>query len=285
MNGKKDDFEPVFDSPDEELQYYESYKEERDLILEYSQVNLKNTSVVNVLGIGVDNITRAQAVAKVMQMIKEGGVHHIVPMNPYKLMKTRGSNDLRVLINKADIHLPSGGGLMWAARKLKRPLKEQVLLISFMMDLVRISEIKEFSIFTVGGKPEVSEAAFSNIRKSFPKIRIVGHHGGYFDKDREKAVVEAMRKSEANIFFIGLGFPKEDRWIQSIRKDFMNAVFISVGGSIDILSGTIKKAPPYFMDRGLDWFYRIITRPWRIDRFFRTIWFFIRVKLKGFTAK
>lgn len=285
MSGKNDDFEPVFDSPDEEMQYYDSYKEERDLILEYNQVSLDDASIVNILGIGVDNITRAQAVVKVMNMIKEGGVHHIVPMNPYKIMKTRSSVDLSVLINKADIHLPSGGGLMWAARKLKKPLKEQILLLSFMMDLVRISEIKEYPIFIVGGKPEVAEMAFANIRKSFPKIRIVGRHGGYFNKDREKAVVEAMRKSEAAIFFVGLGFPKEDRWIQKIRKDFTKGVFISVGGSIDIVSGSIKKAPSYFMERGLDWFYRIITKPWRIDRLFRTIWFFIKVKFKGMTVR
>jgi N-acetylglucosaminyldiphosphoundecaprenol N-acetyl-beta-D-mannosaminyltransferase len=263
---------------------YDSYKEEQDLILEYNQVKLDDVNVVNILGVGIDNVSRAQAVVKVMDMIKEGGVYHIVPMNPYKLMRTKSSSDLSVLINKADMHLPSGGGLMWAGRKLKKPFKEQVLLLSFMMDIVRIAEIKEYPIFIVGGKPEVTEMAFFNIKKSFPHIRIVGRHGGYFNTEREKAVVEAMRKSEARIFFVGFGFPKEDRWIQKIRKDFNNGVFISIGGSIDIISGSTKKAPAYFMERGLDWFYRIITRPWRIDRVFRTLMFFIRLTIKGFSA-
>jgi len=273
--------EPVFD----EMSHYDSYKEERDLILEYNQVALDDANIVNILGIGIDNITRSQAVVRVMNMIRDGGVYHIVPLNPYKLMKTKSNVELSALINKADIHLPSGGGLFWAANKLGKPLKEKILLLSFVMDIVRIAEIKEYPIFIVGGKPEVAEMAFFNIRKSFPKIRIVGRHGGYFNKGREEAVIEAMRKSEARIFFIGMGFPKEDRWIQKIRKEFHNGVFISVGGSIDIISGSIKKAPAYFMERGLDWFYRIISKPWRVDRFFRTLSFFIRVTLKGFFTK
>jgi len=178
------------------------------------------------------------------------------------------------------MRIATGSGVRWASRVLKNPLKETISLLSFMMDIVRIAEIKEFSIFLVGGKPEVVEQAFFNIRKSFPKIRIVGRHGGYFSPDREKSVVEAMRKSEANIIFAGLGFPKEDKWIHKIRGEFKNTVFISVGGCIDIISGQVKKAPAFFMSRNLDWFYRIITKPWRLGRFLRVVFFFIRVVLK-----
>ena len=268
----------------DEMDYYDSYKES-DLILEYNQVTLDDAGVVNILGIGIDNITSPQAVVRVLNMIKDGGVYHIVPINPYKLMRAKSNTELNALINKADIHLPSGGGLLWAAKMLRKPLKEKILLLSFMMDIIRIAEIEEHPIFIVGGKSEVAEMAFFNIRKSFPKIRIVGRHGGYFNKTRETAVIEAMRKSEACIFFVGLGFPKEDRWIQKIRKEFRNGVFISVGGSIDIISGSIKKAPAYFMERGLDWFYRIISKPWRIGRLFRMLYFFISVIMKRLLAK
>ncbi|HPX92005.1 MAG TPA: WecB/TagA/CpsF family glycosyltransferase, partial [Spirochaetota bacterium] len=89
--------------------------------------------------------------------------------------------------------------------------------------------------------------------------------------------IEAIRKSEANIILVGLGFPKEDKWINSIRHEFKNAVLISVGGSFDTISGTIKKAPDYFMENGLDWFYRIVTRPWRYLRLLRLSLFFLNV--------
>lgn len=260
--------------------YYESYKEERDLILEYNQVDMADSKITNIQGIGIDNITRAQAVVRVMDMIKSGGVYHIVSLNPYKLLRFKGNADLRIVCNTADMHLPAGAGLEWAGKMLKTPLKERIPVLSFMMDLIRISEIKEFSFFLVGGKPEIAERAFFNIRKSFPKIRIVGRHGGYFSEEREKSVIEAIRKSEPNIIFVGLGFPREDRWIYKIRKEFKNAIFISVGGCIDIISGEVKKAPAFFMEHGLDWFYRIITKPWRIGRLIGTAFFFLSVIAK-----
>ncbi len=265
--------------PDDGI-YYDSYKEDRDLILEYNQVTLSDVTISNVLGIGIDNMTREQAVARVIDMIKNGGVHHVMCLNPYKLMRIRASNDLRVISNMATMHINSGGGLAWASRMLKAPLKERIPVLSFMMDIIRIAHIKEFTIFMVGGKPEIAERAFFNIRKSFPRIRIVGRHGGYFSDEREGAVIEAMRKSEANIIFVGLGFPREDQWIQRIKNDFKNTVFITVGGCIDIISGEVKKAPNFFMERGLDWFYRIITRPWKVGRILRVKQFFITVVFK-----
>lgn len=257
--------------------YYDSYKEERDLVLEYNQVDLSDARITNVMGIGVDNITRQQAVVRVMEMIKTGGVYHIIPLNPYKIIRFKANADLRLIAGAADMRLPSGAGIQWAAKMLKTPIRERIDILSLIMDVVRISEIKEFSIFLVGGRPEITERAFFNIRKSFPKIRIVGRHGGYFSEDREKSVIEAMRKSEANIVFVGLGFPREDKWIHRIKNEFRNAVFISIGGSIDIISGEVKKAPAFFMERGLEWFYRIITKPWRIGRFMRVVFFFVSV--------
>ncbi|MCP4135730.1 MAG: WecB/TagA/CpsF family glycosyltransferase [bacterium] len=260
--------------------YYDSYKEDRDLVLEYNQVDLNSINMINIGGIGVHNLTRTEAVARVLQMIKEGGIYHVIPLNPYKIRKINKSADLKLLSDKTDLHLASGAGVQWAANMLKTPIKEMIPVLSFMMELIRIVEIKEYSIFLVGGRPEVVETAFFNIKKSFPNVRIVGRHGGYFNPQREKSVIEAMRKSEANIVFVGLGFPKEDKWIHKIKREFKNTVFISVGGSIDIISGEIKKAPPFFMERGLDWFYRIITKPWRIGRLFRTLSFFMGILFK-----
>jgi len=260
--------------------YYDSWKEERDIVLEYNQVKLDDANIVNILGIGIDNVTRSQAVVKVMKMIDTGGTHHVILMNPYKLHRYKSNTDLQLISSRASMHVASGAGLGWAAGFLKTPLKERISPISFLMDLVRIAEIKEYSIFLVGARPEIVEKTFSNIHKSFPKIRIVGRHGGYFNAEREKSVVEAIRKSNANIIFVGLGFPKEDRWIDKYRNEFRNAVLIGVGGAIDIISGDIKKAPAFFMDRGLDWFYRIITKPWRLGRIIRVKFFFFRVILK-----
>ena len=260
--------------------YYDSWKEDRDIILEYNQVTLDDANMVNILGTGIDNVTRSQAVVKIMKMIEAGGVHHVISLNPYKLHRIYTNSDLSLISSRAAMHIASGAGLQWAAKMLKTPLKERIPLMSLLMDLVRVAEIKEYSIFIVGARPEIAERTFANIRRSFPKIRIVGRHGGYFDEEREKSVVEAIKKTDADIILAGLGFPKEDRWIATFRNEFKNAVFISVGGTFDIISGEIRKAPACFMDSGLDWFYRIITRPWRFGRLLRLLVFYIQVIVK-----
>ncbi len=265
--------------------YYSSYKEERDLVLEYNQIDIENTAIINILGTGIDNISRTQAIAKIIKMINSGKVHHVMCLNPYKIMRIKSNTDLNIIAKTADMHLASGAGIRWASKMFKTPLAERIPTLSLMMDIIRIAEIKEYTIFMVGAKPEIVEKAFFNIKKSFPKIRIVGRHGGYFSADREKSVIEAMRKSEADIIFVGLGFPKEDQWIYKIKREFNNTIFISIGGNIDTISGEIKKAPAYFMERGLEWFYRIITKPWRIGRLLRVALFYIMVIFKSIFSK
>jgi N-acetylglucosaminyldiphosphoundecaprenol N-acetyl-beta-D-mannosaminyltransferase len=259
---------PLEDLMPNEKVYYDSWKEDRDIVLEYNMVKLDDANVVSILTVPVDNVTRSQAIVKVVNMINGGGIHHVMLLNPYKIFRIRSNNDLKTMSGKASMHLACGAGIPWAARMLRNPIKERIAALSFIMELIRFAEIKEYSIFIVGGKPEVAEKAFFNIKKSFPKIRIVGRHGGYFNPEREKSVIEAMRKSEARIILVGMGFPLEDKWINEIKNEFSNTVFISVGGSIDVISGDIKKAPAMFMERGLEWFYRIITRPWRLGRLF-----------------
>ena len=124
-------------------EYYNSWKEDRDLVLEYNQTSLKDATISNILGIGIDNLTRNQAVVKVLKMIEEGGVHHVIPMNPYKLHRFKTSNDLHLIASKADMHIASGAGLVWASKMLGSPLKEQIHLISLIMDLIPSPEIEE----------------------------------------------------------------------------------------------------------------------------------------------
>ncbi len=265
--------------------YYDSWKENRDIILEYNQVKLDDVNIVNILGLAIDNVTRNQSIVKVMNMIDSRGLYHILFLNPYKIQKIKFNSDIRLIYSKANMYLTTGAGIQWAAEMQGSSIKERIPVLSFMMDLIRIAEIKEHTIFLVGGKPEIVERAFSNIRKSFPKIRIVGRHGGYFSKEREKSIIEAIQKSEPDIIFIGLGFPKEDEWIYMLKSELKHGVIISVGGSFDIISGVIRKAPPFFMTRGLDWLYRIITRPWRIGRLIMVAIFFVTVIWKRLVRK
>lgn len=257
-------------------QLYDSWKDNRDLILEYNQVSLDDVSVSNIMTMGIDNLTAKQAIVKVMKMIEDGGVHHVISLNPYKLIRYRNNVELNVIYGKAALKFASGAGVRKLSRMCRMPLRERIHFISFLMELIRLSEIKEYTIFLVGAKPETAEKAYANIIKSFPNIRIVGRHGGYFSSARESSVIEAIRKSQASIVLVGMGFPREDKWIAKLKNHLQNAVIIGVGGSLDIISGENRKAPAWFMERGLDWVYRIITRPWMIFRLIRVLFFYVQ---------
>ena len=91
--------------------YYDSYKEDRDIILEYNQINLKEVGVSNILGMGIDNLTCMHSVAKVVKMIEEGGVHHVINLNPYKLLRYRANRELKTIYNKSSLRFASGAGI------------------------------------------------------------------------------------------------------------------------------------------------------------------------------
>lgn len=257
--------------------YYDSWKESRDLILEYNQVDLRDAGISNIMGLGLDDVSFKQAIVKVVKMIEDGGVHHVINVNPYKLVRYRANIDLNIIYGKASMKFATGAGVAKLARMSRKPIKEEIHFLSFLMELIRLSELKEYSIFLVGARPETAERAFANILKSFPQIRIVGRHGGYFNKQRESSVIEAIRKSEANIILVGMGFPKEDKWIAKLKMSLQNAVIIGVGGSLDVISGENRKAPAFFMEKNMDWVWRIISRPWRMFRLVRVAFFYIHV--------
>jgi N-acetylglucosaminyldiphosphoundecaprenol N-acetyl-beta-D-mannosaminyltransferase len=263
-------------------QYYDSWKENRDLILEYNQVDLRDAGVSNIAGLGIDDVSFKQSIYKITKMIDDGGVHHVISLNPYKLVRYRANLDLNIIFSKASMKFATGKGVVKLAKMARKPIKEEIHFLGFLMELIRLSELKQYTIFLVGARPETTEKAYANILKSFPQIRIVGRHGGYFNSQREQSVIEAIRKSEANIILVGMGFPKEDKWIAKLKMYIQNAVIIGVGGSLDIISGENRKAPPYFMENGLDWLWRIISRPWRFVRLIRVGFLFVRVFFSRF---
>jgi N-acetylglucosaminyldiphosphoundecaprenol N-acetyl-beta-D-mannosaminyltransferase len=130
-------------------------------------------------------------------------------------------------------------------------------------------------IFFLGGRPSVTEGSYFNLKKSFPEMKVVGRHTGYFDNNREKAVLQAIRKTSPKVLLVGLGYPKELEWIRRNQKQLENMVVIGVGGSFDIMSGKAKKAPDFFQNRGLTWLYRIITRPYRLLAWWRMFLFYL----------
>lgn len=262
---------------------HSSSKEERDFILEYKSIDLKSLGKISLSGIGFDNVTIDESIAKVISFIeKKESYEHILFLDPIKFMYMRKGAKLFRITEKASMILAEGAGLGWAAKRIGNPLKERISVIGFMMDMIRMAEKKNFTIFLLGSKETMIEKVFFNLMRHFPELRIVGRHSGHMNPQRELMVKEAIRKTSPDIIFLGLDFPLQEIWIENNTGYLGKSIVVGVGGAFDVLSGKTKKAPDYFQLKGLTWLWRIISKPYRINRVIKLIHFCILGLLKKF---
>src|SRR5699024_1456336 len=171
---------------------------------------------------------------------------------------------LKKLINKGSLVIPDGIGLIYAAKIKKRPLPQRVTGFDLSINMIELANKKKLSIYLLGGKPGVSEEAAKNIVKKYPNVKIAGYQHGYFKEEKE--IISKINESNPDILFVGLGFPKQEVWIDTNKGKLNSKVVIGNGGTMDILAGKVKRAPEIYQKLGLEWFYRLLKEPSRIKR-------------------
>ena len=219
---------------------------------------------IEVLGVGFDNITREEAVEAALSMIERGGTHYVVTPNPEIVEVCRERGDVARAVNGADLVLPDGIGVIKGAAILGTPLRERVPGVEFAAGLLERLAETEHSVYFLGGKPGVAGQAAENLSRRYPGLRCAGTHDGYFREDAP--IVEEIRRSGADVVFVCLGVPKQELWIVRNGADTGAKLLCGLGGSLDVFAGTAKRAPAFFCDHGLEWFYRLCKEPWRWKR-------------------
>lgn len=261
--------------------------EERDTLLVYKSIDLSLLNKINILDVPIDNVSRDEAMAKVLDFLeKKDKVRFVLFVDPIKLMRIRPKKKYEKFL-ESDLILAEGKGIDWALKKFKNNLKERISIISFLMDLFRLAHKCDYTIYLLGSKPENVEKVYQNISRNLPGIRIIGRQTGYFSKQWEEKIKESMRKSSPDIVIVGMGFPKQEKWIRDNLdiftfkdpknpKKVKHSLVIGVDNAFDILSGN-KKIPEFIQLHGLQWFWRLITKPYRIDRWFYLLKFYLLI--------
>lgn len=219
---------------------------------------------IDVLGVGFDNVTMTQAVEKAGAMIEEGGFHYAVTPNPEFVQLARRDGRFRSALNEADLVLPDGIGVIYAAKILGRPLTARVPGCDFAAALCTWMSINRKRLFLLGAKSGVAMRAAANLKVAHPHLTICGTHDGYFSQD--EPVIRAIRESRADVVFVCLGAPKQEYWISRYGGQTGASLLIGLGGSLDVFAGTVKRAPERWQKRGLEWLYRLLQQPSRIGR-------------------
>lgn len=213
------------------------------------------------------------------QRIKEQRKTFVVTGNPELVMYANKDPNYLNTLNRADYIVPDGIGIVKASRILKRPLKERVAGFDLMGELLKLAEQEKYKVYLLGAKHTTLEKAYINIKNAHPNLNIVGRHHGYFDLSDE-SVVQDVIQSDADLIFVALGFPRQEYWIEKYISRFNKGLFMGVGGSFDVWSGEVKRAPQSWIDRDLEWLYRLIQQPFRIKRMLVLPKFFIGIFLE-----
>ncbi|WP_422448940.1 WecB/TagA/CpsF family glycosyltransferase [Thermoanaerobacterium sp. DL9XJH110] len=221
---------------------------------------------IDILGILLDRVDYHMASRRIMDFLTSPGAKIVVTPNAEIIMAAQKDKRLKDAISSADLCFPDGIGVVLASRLLGRPLKQRTTGFDLMMELLRKSADKKLSVFLLGGKPGVAEDAATNIKKKFSGVKIAGTHHGYFGESGEEEVVDIINRAAPDILFVAMGAPKQEIFMAKNRDKLRCRVAMGVGGSLDVLSGKVRRAPAFMQMAGLEWLYRLITQPSRIRR-------------------
>ncbi|WP_312940069.1 WecB/TagA/CpsF family glycosyltransferase [Oscillibacter sp.] len=231
---------------------------------------------IDVLGVGFDNMTMAEAVAEGQRLLNTEGAHYVATPNPEIIELCREDPAALSAVNGATLVLPDGIGVIKGAAILGTPLKEKTPGIEFAERLMGKLAEEGKSLFLLGAKPGVAEEARTRLTIRYPGLRIAGTHDGYFKEDAP--VVEAIRRSGADCVFVCLGAPKQELWMAKNGEATGARLLCGLGGSLDVFAGRVERAPEFWSRHGLEWFYRLCKEPRRLGRMMKLPLFLVHVR-------
>lgn len=225
--------------------------------------------LTQVLNVPFDAVTMKEAIARVKILLNTEGQHFICTPNPEIVMEAQKDQELMSILREADMVVPDGIGVVWASKYSSIRLKERVAGYDLTQNLFSELAETDHTFYFFGGAPGVAAEAARRMIRKYPGLKIVGIHNGYFDGKEEKKIIHDIKKLSPSILLVGLGAPKQEKWIYENMRLFGARVSIGVGGSFDVMAGNVKRAPKLFQKLGLEWFYRLITQPTRWRRMMR----------------
>lgn len=220
---------------------------------------------INILNASIHNLSMDETLSIVNNTIfNKESIQHVV-VNAGKIVAMQNDAQLRKSVNESDLINADGQAVVWASKILGKPLKERVSGIDLMEALVELAYQNQYKIFFFGAKEEVVKTVVDRYSNDYsPKI-IAGYRNGYFKKDEEQDIAKQISDSGANILFVAISSPTKENFLYENKKLLNKVNFImGVGGSFDVVSGKVKRAPVWMQNSGLEWFYRFAQEPKRM---------------------
>lgn len=243
-----------------------------------------------VMGLPVADLTLHEAVEYLIQEITLPGVNlsQVVTLNPEMTLRAMHDPGFCRVVEQAELVVPDGVGLLWASRKLCGGLQGKVPGVDLVQELFTrflLEAGRELRVFFLGAKPGVAQEAARRVEVKYHGVKVVGTRHGYFSLEDEEAIVHEINEAKADLLLVGLGSPRQEDWIFRHKKDLQVRVAIGVGGTLDVFSGRVSRAPEAIQHAGLEWLYRLAKEPSRLPRMMALPRFVLSVYSRKFRGR
>ena len=220
---------------------------------------------IKILNAVIHNLTMQETLSVVdLTISNQEELHHVV-VNAGKIVSMQKDLQLRESVNESDLINADGQAVVWASKILGKPLKERVAGIDLMIRLVELAHKKNYKIFFFGAKEEVVKSVVDKYTRQYSSNIIAGYRNGYFKKEEEQDIAKEIANSGANILFVAISSPTKENFLYENKELLKKVNFVmGVGGSFDVVSGNVKRAPLWMQNLGLEWFYRFYQEPRRM---------------------
>lgn len=222
---------------------------------------------VRILSLDINNIRMEEIINQLSEVLSDNRKKRLIyTPNSEIVVKAFDNPKFDQMLKKADYLIPDGAGLLLASKILKVPIKERVAGYDLMMNLLKYISDKKHSVYLLGGKPDVIDQAVENVKSKYPKINISGYHHGYIDQEKEREIINEINQKSPDILMVGMGVPLQEDFFNRYFDTLNITIGLAVGGSFDVISGQVKRAPIWIQKIYLEWLYRLFQEPRRIKR-------------------
>lgn len=223
-------------------------------------------STLPVIGVPIDALSWPEALSRLAKWAKAGESRYVSICNVHSVVTAQHDAVFSSALHEADMATPDGAPVAWLMRRLGRTSQERINGPDLMWRYCAEAAKREESIYLYGGKPEVLDILRSRLPEQFPGLKITGAYSPPFrplTKDEDEAIVAEINSSGAGTVWISLGCPKQEKWMAEHRGR-VNAVMVGVGAAFDYHAGSVKRAPLWMQNAGLEWLHRVCSEPRRL---------------------
>ncbi|WP_019915039.1 WecB/TagA/CpsF family glycosyltransferase [Paenibacillus sp. HW567] len=221
---------------------------------------------VPIFGIRVSKVDMKATVSYLTEAVRNREPHQVITANPIMVMTALDNPAYMEIMKSAELVVPDGTGVVWAAEYCHEPVAERVAGFDLLHELLHQGESYNWKVYLLGSTPEVIGETATRLQSQYPGIIIAGYHDGFFGPEADEEILNTINQAQPDLLFVARGADSQEPWIAKYKSRLNIPVMMGVGGSFDVISGKSRRAPKAFQKLRAEWLYRLLKEPTRYKR-------------------